>query len=347
MSLTATAIQLSPTKSMFNPSDEGMEVERSLLKAHMNIVYIPSDIGSLYHGKSLAPAAFQEVGLSSALKTTGYRITETTAFERGDATWEHGTRNPNGARNEAKTVNACVRVRDTISRALDADASAFQLVIGGECLFCPPILSAYWHHLPAEKTIGMIYIDADCDLFTPKDGSGNIAGMTLTHLTLREGALDSMNQFGKKDGSGVVDGNNIVLFGTNIESSSNRRKDLAYLFDNNYRVFTSSTVQSNPTKYAKQALKWLEKRVDYILVHLDVDVIDPGDFPLSNVPNWTGLGFDQTMDAVAVFLASSKVAGMSIAEVNPNHDPGLSMTGRLVGKLVDGFKERIKASRLH
>lgn len=81
----------------------------------------------------------------------------------------------------------------------------------------------------------------------------------------------------------------------------------------------------------------MEERVDYIIVHLDVDVIDPGEFPLCNVPNWTGLGYEETMSAVKIFLKSEKCIALSMAEVNPDHDPGLEMTTRLVDDIVEGL----------
>ena len=80
-----------------------------------------------------------------------------------------------------------------------------------------------------------------------------------------------------------------------------------------------------------------QERVDQIVVHLDVDVIDPGEFPLCNVPNYTGIGYSETMTALKTFLKSEKAVALSVAEVNPDHDPGLEMTGRLVGDLVAGL----------
>lgn len=182
-------------------------------------------------------------------------------------------------------------------------------------------------------------MDADSDLHTPTDplGSGNIAGMTLTHLTLRDGCLESMKQFSKPDGKAVVNSDNIVLFGLNTASEANKREHLGWLFDNSYKAITASAVQADPVHRAIDALKWLEPRVDYIIVHLDVDVIDPGEFPLCNVPNYTGLQFEQCMFAMREFLRSDKCVALSIAEVNPDHDPGLQMTERLVGEVVEGL----------
>ncbi|KAF2152143.1 Arginase/deacetylase [Myriangium duriaei CBS 260.36] len=309
----------------------------------VNIVNVSSDIGSIYAGKSKAPAAFKSAGLQDKLRAIGYQVEEQDAFQQSPAEWVSSTREPNGARNEARTVEACHQVSKTIASALDgADRLPFQLILAGECLYCPAIMSAYWHHLSStSKRVGIIYVDADCDLHTPTEpgSSGTIAGMTLTHLTLdfARGALESMSALSRPDGTGVVDKDNIVLFGLNTDSEANKRDHLGYLFDNEFRVFTSRSVQRDPIGRAKAALSWLEERVDHIIVHLDVDVIDPGQFPLCNVPNWTGLGFEETMAAVKIFLKSDKAVALSVAEVNPDHDPRLKMTESLVDKIVDAL----------
>ena len=46
------------------------------------------------------------------------------------------------------------------------------------------------------------------------------------------------------------------------------------------------------------------------------------------------------MTAVKLFLGSPKAVAFSIAEVNPDHDPGLGMTEMLVDHIVDGLRTR-------
>ncbi len=48
------------------------------------------------------------------------------------------------------------------------------------------------------------------------------------------------------------------------------------------------------------------------------------------------------MAALEIFLASEKVCALSIAEVNPDHDPGLKMTTRLVDSLVCALRGRVE-----
>jgi arginase len=317
----------------------------------INIINVPSDIGSIYAGKSRAPAAIKTTGLQEKLGAAGWQVTESTALTEGSGVWVSSNREAHGARNEASVIEACQKVRQAVAAALGTNKRAnnslpFQLILSGECLYCPAILSAYWQHLQGtEKRVGIIYVDTDSDLSTPTDPSskGTIAGMTLTRMTLREGALESMKTFSRPDGSGVVDSSNIVLFGLNVESPVATRQHLGYLLDHDIRVCTSAKVHGSAVEQARVALKWMEERVDFILVHLDVDVIDPQEFPLCNVPNWTGLGFGEVMDAVRIVLGSGKAVGLSVAEVDPDHDPGLKMTTQLVEEIVDCLKGRARS----
>ena len=69
---------------------------------------------------------------------------------------------------EAPTVEACKQVSDTVTTVLDANQgpSTSQLILAGECLYYPTILSAYRPHLSrTSKRIEIVYVDADCDLY--------------------------------------------------------------------------------------------------------------------------------------------------------------------------------------
>jgi arginase len=314
---------------------------------NISLIKVASDVGSVFPGKSRAPDALIAAGLVDKLSKLGFKVNIHNALPNGPVGWAESESEPNGARNEAAALSVCQAVKGTIASALAVTPSdtlpAFQIILGGECLIAPAIMSALTHHMPS-KRIGLLYVDADCDLTYPNEpgSSGNIAGMTLTHLTLRHGSLQSMREFSKPGGGGVVDSSNAVLFGLNSSSPANKRDHLGYLFNENYRVITSSAVALDPVARATEALSWLEERVDYILVHLDVDVIDPGLFPLGNVPNWTGVGFPEIMTSLRIFLASRKAIGLTIAEVNPDHDPGLHMTSRLVDEITLGLKPRLQ-----
>lgn len=310
----------------------------------IDITYVPADCGSIIYGKSKAPQAFRDVGIIQKLESRGFMTTEQNPLGR-PATWTEATFSIGSVRREDLNTQVCRGVENAVSISLALatrpEMPPFQLILGGECSMLPAIMSAFWNSKPAQK-VGLIYIDADTDLLQPTDpaSSGNLAGMTMTHLIGREGALESMKEFYRKDGSPVCDANNTVLFGINMAHHGNTREHFTYLFDHNYKVVSSSSIASNPVQRAEEALRYLEDKVDVIVVHLDVDSIDPGLFPLANLPNTTGVEFSVMMKAVKLLLKSPKAGALAIAEVNPDHDPGLKMTERLVDEVVDALKGR-------
>lgn len=311
----------------------------------LNIISVPADTASIIRGKHLAPGALLKAGLASKLQSSGYNVTQTNALPSGPKIWQPSSTEPNGARNEALNIEIYHRVKEAVSAGLSAgDDLPFQLILGGGFDISPAVLSSYWQHIPSGKKVGLIYIDADTDLMVPgQPGStGTLASMTMTHLLRNEGALQSMKPFTRPGGRGVVDSGNVVLFGLNVDTAGNTKEQLGYLLDEDFKVVTSAAVAKDPVGRAKQALKWLEDRVDYIVVHLDVDAIDVFWYPLANIPNFSGAGFEAVMAALEVFLGSEKAAALVVAEVNPDHDPGAKMMERLVDEIVKFLSARRK-----
>lgn len=313
----------------------------------VSITYVPADCGSIIPGKSKAPKAFQDVGLVNQLRSMGLTVLSehypldspamysATPFARGHV------------RNEELNISVLDRVHSTISQNLltkhgnEGGNPPFQLILGGECCMLPSILTSFWKSVAHGNKVGLIYIDADTDLASPtdSDSTGNFAGMNMTHLLRNVGALDSMKSFVRPDGRAVCGCDNTALFGINMANPGNKPEHFGYFFDNGFKIITSSAVALKPEETAGEVLRWLEDRVDVIVVHLDVDSIDPGMFPLANVPNHTGVGFDEMMKALEVMMQSEKVGALCIAEVNPDHDPGLEMVEKLtrsIAKILGG-----------
>lgn len=312
----------------------------------VSITYVPADCGSVIPGKSKSPEAFQTVNVAGKLRHAGIpSVSEHNALE-APARYAPTTFALGGVRNEHLNVSVCHEVSQQISSNLQSsNLPPFQLILGGECCMVPGIMSAFWGNAALQdppQRVGLMYVDADTDLNSPTDPGSNgiFAGMNMTHLVRAPGALQSMQTFTRPTGEPVCDASNTVLFGINVSLPGNKREHLTYLFENHYKVITSASVAREPEERAKEALKYLEARVDTIVVHLDVDSIDPSMFPLANVPNFTGVTFEQMMRALRVFVGSRKVGVLTIAEVNPDHDPGLEMIGRLTDQVVQMLAAR-------
>jgi arginase len=313
-----------------------------------DITYVPADCGSTIFGKSKAPDAFKSIDIVSRLRNAGVSaIREINALTE-PANWSITTFEPGKVRNEELNVEVNHKVFNALQQHLSTAKSneelPFQLVLGGECCMLPGIVSQLTVQSKGiGQQLGLIYIDADTDLNSPSDpgSTGNMAAQTMSLLVGAPGGLPSMDFFHESAERTLCDASNTVLFGTNMSCATNKTEHYAYLFENQYRVIPSTSVAKDPELQAHAALKYLDQQsIDSILVHLDVDAIDPGEFPLANLPNHTGVRFDVMMRALGVFMASNKTVALCVAEVNPDHDPGLKMTTMLADAIAEMLGKR-------
>ncbi|KPI45138.1 uncharacterized protein AB675_2336 [Cyphellophora attinorum] len=315
-----------------------------------DITYVPADCGSTIFGKSKAPDAFKSIDILSRLQNAGVSAIREIDALTEPATWSITTFEPGRVRNEELNVEVNHKVFNALQQHLSTaeahEELPFQLVLGGECCMLPGIVSQLAiRRNGIGQRLGLIYIDADADtdLNSPSDpgSTGNMAAQTMSLLVGTPGGLPSMDFFHESAERTLCDASNTVLFGTNMSCATNKSEHYAYLFENQYRVIPSSSVAKNPELQADAALKYLDQQgIDAILIHLDVDSIDPGEFPLANLPNYTGVKFDVMMRALAVFLSSEKTVGLCVAEVNPDHDPGLKMTTMLADAIAGMLGKR-------
>ncbi|OCL06076.1 Arginase/deacetylase [Glonium stellatum] len=312
----------------------------------IRIYCIPSEAGTHFAGQSKAPDAFlYKAKFGLKLASIGCKVVSTVPkfFPHETAQWVPAEK-INGVRNEQNAFNV-LKFTHTFLTAPYLIEPRFPIFLGGDCSITPAVFSSFtrWHQ---GKRAGLLYMDGDADLTLPSQttaegSSGILDSMVMSHLTRRKGGLKSMEIFSQPDGSSLVNPENTVLFG--FDPLQPATEHWVYLLENGFKAFTRPSVQADPIGCATKALQWLESRVDVIMLHFDVDVIDSGMFPLANYPHYAGLEFEQAMSAINVFLKSRKVMGLVITEVNPNNDPNGWMVEKLVDSLVQSFKNRKNA----
>jgi arginase len=86
-------------------------------------------------------------------------------------------------------------------------------------------------------------------------------------------------------------------------------------------------VRSDPEGAAGRALQLLANRSDHYAIHLDVDVVDFTDAPLSEHPSRnTGLKLDEMLRTLRVLASGPGLVAITLAELNPHNaaaDDGL------------------------
>lgn len=319
---------------------------------NITIIGVPTEAGTHFAGQRLAARAMiKGAELPTKLEQHGYTVSTINSIFSSDpsleaaAAWKPSPK-VDGARNEKNTLDVLRHIKATLtSKEVPIDVSqTFPFFIGGDCSITPAILSTFHHVYPPETKIGLIYFDGDVDLTIPSDaaaqvdGSGMFDSMVLTHLTLRDGHVPSMEEFSTADGRPLITTDNTVIYG--FDPIQPKLEHWVYMLENGFKTFTRPTVRKDPVGTAKKAVEWLEARVDVIFLHFDVDVIDSAEFPLANFPHYAGLMADEALSAAKVFLRSEKLKGMVLTEVNPNNDPDGSMVRKLVDGIVEGFAER-------
>jgi arginase len=283
-----------------------------------------SSAGARKAGQERAPQALRDAGLVQSLEGSGHDV-----LDWGDidvVTFSEDLENPN-QQNLDRVVGALQQVERRVDESL-ADEK-WPLIIGGDCTISIGVLAALNRHY---RNLGMIYLDGDVDLNTPDTTlTGILDGMVLAHV-LGNGAGE-LSHFGGRHPQ--LDEENVVLFGYSTEAGGIDPVETDQLEVTSMAKYPLEAVTSSAQEAATRAINDLGSKVDHILVHFDVDVIDAGDFPAADVLHSPGLSIDQARDALAVFLASEKTVGLVVTEFNASMDKDGSLARRLVDLIVN------------
>ena len=291
------------------------------------LIGAPSSAGARKVGQEQGPQALRDAGLVQSLEQDGHEIVDlgdTTVVSFSPDT-EHPTQ-----QNLPLVLDTLNEVQERVDSAV-SDKN-WPLIIGGDCTITIGVLAALNKHYPS---LGMIYLDGDVDLNTPDTTfSGVFDGMVLAHI-LGKGN-EQLSHFGSRHP--ILDGRNISLFGYSSEAGGIDPVEEEQLKVTTMDKYPMEKVRDAAATSAARALQTLESKVDHILVHFDVDVIDHADFPAVDVPHNPGLKFEDVQEALDVFLNSPKVIGLVVTEFRANQDSD----GKLARQLTEMIRQAIK-----
>lgn len=230
------------------------------------------------------------------------------------------------AQNLQSVRSVALRVAEQVRGAVES--GSLPLVIGGDCTIELGVLAGLLHHADG---VGLVYMDGHVDLNTPETTpSGSLDGMGMAHIIGVDGALSELTRLGPT--YPLLAAERVALFGYNPAETDEAERSV--LVHRPFMTYPVDQVRGRGVRVAKEALAALGERVDRVAVHLDVDVIDHADFPATDVPQRTaGLSFDEAMACLGVYVASPKLAGLTIAELNPEIGKD---TGFLATRLIAG-----------
>jgi arginase len=268
-------------------------------------------------GQEHAPAALRAAGLLQLLGGVGFDVRDL-----GDSPlvpWR-----PDRARPRAQNLEAVVEaVRTTATRVADAlvERAGPVLVLGGDCTVGIGTIAAVQ---AAVGEIAVVYFDLHSDLNTPASASdGALDWMALAHLLAVEGAEPAL--VAAAGNASMLEPHQVLLFAhsrshaTRFERAEIERLGLARI--------ALEDVRADPERAARQALEFVATRSERYVIHLDVDVVDFTDAPLSEHPSRnTGLKLDAMLTALKVLASQPGLTAITLTELNPHNaaaDEGL------------------------
>jgi arginase len=292
------------------------------------VIGAPSGAGACGVGQEQTPTAIRAAGLIDQLGRVGFQVDDL-----GDSPvvpWRPDRANP-----RAQNLHAVLEtVQTTTKRVADAlvQRDRLALVLGGDCTVGIGTVAGIQQ---AIGPVALAYFDLHSDLNTPASASdGALDWMALGHMLAVEGAEPTLTA--AAGNAPLLDPGQVVLFAhahsTRFERGQIERLGLA-------RVALEE-VRGDPEGAASQALQLLANRSDHYAIHLDVDVVDFTDAPLSEHPSRnTGLKLDQMLRALRVLASGPGLVAITLAELNPHNaaaDNGL--LERFAAALADAIR---------
>lgn len=277
--------------------------------ARLGVIGVPTSAGAFAPGQEQAPRALRAARLVDLLRRAGVEV-----FDHGDCElfrWRPDRENRR-AQNLGKVVEV---VRDTARRVRAAIGEhEVTLVLGGDCTVGIGTVAG---HVASDERVGLIYFDTHADLNIPDSvHEGALDWMGLAHMLGEPGASPELIAVGGP--APLLEAEQVLLFGWGPEQATAFEREV--IERRAIEVVPVGEVAADPEGAATSARQSIESRCDRLLVHFDVDVIDFTDVPLSE--NWgrnEGLSFEHALRAFDAVLASPRLAGLTITELNPDH----------------------------
>jgi arginase len=280
------------------------------------------DLGQSQRGVDMGPSAVRYAGLSSRLRSLGYRIED-----RGNVAVEIRDAVPK-SRLVPAIADACEAVYGTAREAIRD--GALPIFLGGDHSIAIGTVGGVTHESPA----GLLWVDAHGDYNTPRTSkSGNVHGMPLAVL-LGHGSrrLVDLGRRGAK-----VRPKDVVLLGVRQLDD----KERVVLKRSGITVFTMRDVDERGIhETALDALSHLS-HLERLHLSLDMDSIDPSVAPGVGTPVAGGLTYREAHLLMETVADSRTLGSLDIVEINPIVDQGNQTATMAIDLAVSALGKRI------
>lgn len=279
----------------------------------LSVIGVPSSAGSYAPGQERTPRVLRDAGLIAALARTGADVTDC-----GDLplqVWAPDRERPL-AQNAPDVVASVRELTDRVHTEISRDRRV--LVIGGNCTIATGAVAGVQRH--TGTACGLVYIDRHFDMNTPETTvQGALDWMGLGHGFDLPGALPEFAS--AFDGQPLLGSRQVAFLGVDpAEGTDFEREHVLRL---QLDVTTQQEMIAAPEASARDALAALTH--DHIAVHVDVDVLDFTDAPLSENSSGRNQGptLDQLTAVLTVLVADPRWRVLTIGEINPSRADGV------------------------
>lgn len=265
----------------------------------LSIIAVPYRYDEARRGLGAGPDALLNAGLARALANQGVVICETLVAHLDPAAREPGRTAVNIGTLGSSTATHLQHVLSEGRRAL---------VLSGDDTAAVGVISGVQMAKGAGARIGVIWLDAHGDFNTPETSfSGILAGMSLAIIA----GLAGPNWRQAARMAAPIPTSRILAAGVRELDA----KEETLIRSTDVRLITTAELKQGD-EYAN-AVARLAANCDVIVVHLDIDLLDPHLVPSATTPSENGLDLSTASRAIRTALESGKVAAMTVCNMNP------------------------------
>jgi arginase len=218
---------------------------------------------------------------------------------------------------------ACRTLADAVGTSMRAGATP--AVLGGECTLVAGTLAGA---LPLEPDLALVYFDAHGDFNTlATTPSHYVGGMCLAHICGR--SIAPLLWPGARK---IAEEHVALVGGRALDPGERSNLDRSRL--TRIRFDAEHAEASEVVAFARKRKVWL---------HVDLDVVDPSEFPAVVFPAANGVSMATLGAAIAQLASVSDIRGFELCGYDPSKDPRLKLPEVIAG-LFEPLRARVLAS---
>lgn len=265
----------------------------------VQIITVPYRYDEPHDGLGRGPDALLRSGLRRRLQAVGIETADPVAATLAEEDYEDGK----------LAVNIGRLGRDTAEKVAAAiETGSPVLVLAGDDTAAIGVISGLQHAFGPGASIGLVWLDAHADFNTPETSfSGILAGMPVAILAGLAGPM--WREAAQLRAPLATD--RILIAGVREIDE----KEEILLRSTDVRVLSTDEVRADST--FENAIDRFAMHVDFIALHIDLDLLDPSLVPSASTPAPDGLTIRQATRLISYVLATGKTVVLTLTSLNP------------------------------